>query len=143
MSKYKVIQTEFRSLDSLISALTDVLGSCQDFEVARDPKTPSLPLYGYLNDRRTECASVRIPRGIVNRYSGGMSNDIGFTWNGRCYQAVVSEYDGTRTGNQTMLSQVKQRYALHEVRSQAKAKGYTTRETAQPDGTIRITLTHR
>jgi hypothetical protein len=143
MSKYKIVQTEYRSLDSLKKALGDVLGPDAELEIARDPRCPSLPLYGYVGDQRAERASLRLPRQVVNLFSGGWSNDIGFTWDGRCYQAIVSDYDQGNAGSQRLLAQVKQRYALHELRRQAKLKGYTVREHPAQDGTIRLTLTHR
>lgn len=143
MSKYKTIQTEYRNLASLKQALCDVLSDESAFEVARDPKTPCLPLFDWHGLQRPERASLRIPRQIVNRYSSGASNDVGFAWDGRCYQAIVSEYDQGKYGCADLLRQIRQRYALHEVRRQAKAKGYTVREAPQPDGSILITLNHR
>jgi hypothetical protein len=142
MSKYKVIQTEFRNLESLTKAIEDVLGSDAQ-HVAIDPKHASLHLYGYLGDQRPELASIRIPREVVNRFSGGCSNDIGFAWDGSRYTAIVSEYDSGKPGSQAMLNQIRQRYAYHEIARQARAKGYTLRETRLADGTITLQLTHR
>ena len=142
MSKYKTIATEFRNLQSLQAALIDVLGNQTAFQVAPSPKTPSLPLYDWHGVRRPELASVRIPRQAVNRFSGGSSNDVGFSWNGHTFEAIVSEYDQSST-TVNMLNQVRRRYALHELRSQAKAKGYTLRETVHPDGSINLVMTHR
>lgn len=143
MSRYKVIATEFRSLQSLQAALVDVLGAPSAFNVAPSPKTPSLTLYDWHGQPRPERASIRIPRQAVNRFSSGASNDVGFAWNGKTFEAIVSEYDQGPSGCTNMLNQVRQCYALHELRSQAKAKGYTLRENVQADGSINLVLTHR
>ena len=144
MSRYKVIQTEFRSLQSLQAALVDVLRNPSAFQVAPSPKTPSLQLYDWHGQSRPEHASIRIPRQAVNRFSSGSSNDVGFAWNGKTFEAIVSEYDqDPQYGCTNMLNRVRQRYALHELRSQAKAKGYTLREHVHPDGSINLVLTHR
>lgn len=133
MSKYKKIETEFRSLDSLKKALSDLDIT---FEIAADPKIPSLHLIGYRGDTRPEQASVVIRRAQVNRFSGGASNDIGFAWDGNCYAAIVSDFDSMASAKLT--SQIKQRYALHELRRQARAQGYSMTEKYMPDGTIRL-----
>jgi hypothetical protein len=140
MSKYKVIATEFRTFASLKQALSDLGVEC---EIAASPKSNTLHLYGYTGDKRPETAAIAIRRATVNRYSGGSSNDIGFAWNGQAYEAIVSDFDGSRPGVTKMLGELKQRYAVHEIKKQAHAKGYTLREQTQPDGTLRLTLVHR
>ncbi len=139
MSKYKTIQTEYRSLPSLLQALTD-LGITH--ELAPNASVPSLPLYGYRDDMRPERASLAIRRSVVNRWSGGASNDVGFAWNGQTFAAIVSEYDHN-PGVTRMLEQIRQRYAYHELSRQAAARGYTLRQSAAADGAIRLTLTRR
>jgi hypothetical protein len=143
VSKYRVIQTEYRTLASLLKALGEILTLSGDLELAADVRAPNLVLYDYLAEQRPERASIRIPRQTVNRFSGGCSNDIGFAWNGRTFIAIVSEYDEGNTGSQKLLSAIKQRYALHEIRRQAKSRGYTVREQAKPDGSITLSLVHR
>lgn len=140
MSKYKVIQTEYRTYDSLKKALADLKLEC---EFAKDVKCPTLPLYGYANDQRPEQASIAMRRPVVNRYSGGASNDIGFAWNGQAFEAIVSDYDQSCPGVVEMLNRLKQRYAYHEINRQARLKGYTAVEQNMPDGSIRLTLTRR
>lgn len=143
MSRYKTIQTEFRHLESLKAALLEILGSPEALEVAKDPRTSTLPLYGYVGDQRLERVGLRIPRQHVNRFSGGSSNDIGFAWDGRSFTAIVSEYDQGNPGSKRLLNQVRQTYALHEVRRQAHAKGYTVQQHAGSDGSIQLTLVRR
>jgi len=139
MSKYKEIQTEFRSLTSLLTALKDLGYDESKVEIAPDPKVPSIPLVGYMGDTRPERASVRIPRQFVGR----ASNDIGFAWDGSAYKAMISDYDSSATFNEQRVNTLKQRYALHEVKRQAKMKGYAVQEVAQGDGSIRLVCVRR
>jgi len=148
MSQYKVISTEYRNPESLIAAINEIVGH-QCTVVSPDCKANTLALYGYQGDQRDEKVAVRINRDIVNRYSGGASNDIGFRWNGQSYEVIASEFDtggGSYEGQDGVfqfLGRVKQRYALHEVRRKAASKGYTVRETTQPGGTIQLSLVRR
>ncbi len=139
MSKYKKIATEFRNIASLLAALKDIGFDGVKVELAEDVKVNSLGMYGYHGDLRPETCAVRIPR----HYVGNVSNDVGFEWTGQNYQAIVSEYDQSATFTEQRMNQLKQRYALHEIRRQAKAKGYTLREFTQPDGVMRITCVRR
>lgn len=96
MSKYREIKTEFRTLESLIRALHDIDAK---YEIAEDPTQPGLPLYGYKQDIRPERASIVLRRDWVNKHwSMGLSNDIGFAWNGSEYSAIISEYDSGNGG---------------------------------------------
>ncbi len=143
MSAYKVIQTEFRNAESLVAALRKVLPAGADLQVARDPRSPSIHLYGYRGDERPELAGIRLPQEVVNHFSGGASNDIGFAWNGSSYQAIVSDWDRGKPGVLQMLDNLRQQYAVAEVRRQAGVKGYTVRETRQANGAIQLTLVRR
>ena len=89
MSAYKEIQTEFRSLASLLSALKDLGYDESKIEVAPDPKVATLPLYGYHSDLRPERCGVRIDR----KYVSSASNDVGFIWTGSTFAAIISDYD--------------------------------------------------
>jgi len=140
MSKYKVIETEYKNLESLKKAIAD-LGITP--EIAPDPKKPSIHLVGYHGDTREEVASVVIRRAQVNKWSGGASNDIGFAWSEekRSYRAIVSDYDSR--ASETLTKRIAQQYAFREVERQAKAKGYTCKHEKQSDGTIKMVLVHR
>lgn len=146
MSKYREIQTEFRNGESLVKALTD-LGV--PHELAPNLKAPSLALMGYMDDKRPERASIAIRRQWINEHWSntgsyhGISNDIGFAWNGSQYAAVVSDYDESRAGVQAGLAAIRQRYAFHEVSRLARAKGYNVNQSAGADGHIRLTLVRR
>lgn len=136
MSAYKVIQTEFRNLDSLKKALADV--GFDQVEQA-DARTNSLPLAGY-GGSRGEDVCLRIPR-----HNFGGYEDTGFAWepSTQSYRAIISTHDGFGSFGEGTLTRVRQRYALHEVRRQARSKGYNVQEQPQADGSIRMTLVRR
>lgn len=141
MSAYKTIRTEFKSIASLKKALDD-LGYAGHYIVATDPKNPTIKLIDYMGMYRPEKASIRIPR----EYVGNFSNDVGFAWDAstRTYQAIISEYDQkANRWDEDRINKLRQRYAYHEVRTQAKAQGYMVKETATSDGTILLQLTRR
>lgn len=140
MSKFKRIETQFRNAHSLFAALRELE---IPHDVANRVNTPSLPLYGYQGDEREEKASIRINRATVNNWSGGASNDIGFAWNGKTFEAIVSNYDRRQPRVQQFLRRLKQTYSKVEVRRQAKAKGYYVSEKKEADGTIRMVLARR
>jgi len=138
MSAYKTIQTEFRHLPSLLKALADLGYPTHQVEVAPNPKQPSLTLYGYTGMPRLEKASVRIPKANFGTYE-----DVGFVWNGTGYTAIISTHDTRMNLGEGKLATLKQRYALHEVRRQARARGYSVQEKVDASGVIRITLVRR
>jgi hypothetical protein len=141
MSKYKEIATEFRNADSLRKALKEM---GVEFQESANLKNPDLKMYGYQNDLRDERASFRLDRKFVNaKLSGGSSNDVGFRWNGQVFEAQISEYDSGWNERRGWLNEVRQKYALNEVRRQAWLKGYTLRETKLTDGTVRVICTMR
>jgi len=143
MSKYKTIQTEFRTLSSLLRALADLGYTASEINIAKDNISNALALYGYLGDERAEKAAIRIDRNVI----GSLSNDVGFRWNGTAYEMLVSDYDngaaqdaGSKRMNAQRQAALKQRYGFHEVSRQARTKGYTVTEKANTDGTIRLEL---
>ena len=137
MSAYKEIKTEFRNLESLKKALADL--GYTEIEIAKNPRKPDLPLYGYMGDQRPERASVRIPRSQVGR----ASNDVGFMWNGNSYTAIISQFDSGTHFDEKKQNQLAQRYSYHEIRYQAKLRGYGVREIQGQDGSIRLSLIRR
>jgi hypothetical protein len=141
MSKYKVIATEITNKKHLLDAIADQKIVC----VFTDKRANDLPLYGYQGDERPERVNIAIRQVDVNRFSGGSSNDIGFSWDPetKSYQAVVSDYDQSNTGSAQLLRKIQQRYAYHAVVSKARKKGYNVREAETKDGTIRLQLVRR
>jgi len=140
MSQYKKIATEFKNLDSLILALTDLLG-VGNFTVDKTLSN-KLSMYGYHGDERPEKASINVSRTVVNKqYSGGSSNDFGFAYDqaGKMFTAIISDFDST-AGTMRLVEQLRQKYAYHEVVRQAKMKGYSIRQVESKDKTIRLQL---
>lgn len=144
MSKYKQISTEFRNLETLKSALSEM---GVPYEVAAAPKTPSLSLIGYHGDIRPEKASLVIRREWLNKHWSnnggnylGASNDIGFAWDGKQFTAIVSEYDSGREGVIAGLKALRQKYAVKELTRKARETGRTVTETTLSDGTVRLEL---
>lgn len=141
MSKYKVISTEFRQAEHLIAALKECGVS---FETCKDLRSPSLNLIGYQNDVRPEMASIVIRKDEVNRIRKGYaSNDIGFSWNGKEFAAIVSEFDQGQDVVRELMTNLRKVYAHRAVLAQARARGYTTQEHRLPDGSIQIQLIKR
>lgn len=142
MSKYKVIETEFRNLETLCQVL-DEMGVV--YEKAPVPTEPSISMIGYHGDTRPEKGSIVIRRAYVNKHwSGGVSNDIGFAWNGQAYGLIISEYDsGVQKTNQA-VNQMKQTYQAKEFASQAIRRGLNVdTQERLPDGSIRLVLRKR
>lgn len=141
MSAYREIKTEFRNAASLRQALDD-LGIVYD--TTSDTKANTLSLFGFHGDQRPEKVNIAIRRHWVNQnWSGGMSNDIGFAWDGKQYAAIVSDYDGGLQKVQTGMDLLKQRYAVLELRRMARSRGYNVTEQYQEDGSVRLQLVRR
>jgi hypothetical protein len=147
MSKYREIKTEYRNLESLKKALSDM---GVPYEVSPNWRTPDLSLYGYHNDERPEKASLAIRKDWLNQhwsgqttngnYYNGISNDLGFAWDGKQFVAIVSQYDSTRQGVTDALKQLNQRYSFHEVQRLARANGYLVKSSTSQDGQIRLVV---
>lgn len=82
MSHFTTLKVEFKDLKSLVQALRD-LGF--EPEVHEQPQH----LYGYEGDRRNQTAEIIVRRSQIYCES----NDLGFKWNGKAYEAIISEYD--------------------------------------------------
>lgn len=138
MSQYKKIATEFKNPDSLMKALAD-LGL--PFDKAPDLKVNSLQLEGW-GGRPAGTVAIRVPKSLTGGYE-----DVGFSWTGSAYEAHVSTHDGEYPGynhrdvGEPTLLKIKQRYALHELRRQARQQGYSIQEKYLDDGSIRLICT--
>lgn len=146
MSKYRLIKTEYRTLESLIKALDDLK---IPYKRAANPKQPSVEMYGYCDDLRPERGSIVIDRKWLNEnWSGsrachGISNDLAFAWDGQQYTAIVSDYDQGRPGVAEGMNKLRQRYGYHESMRLLRSKGYTVKSTASDNGQIRVTFVKR
>lgn len=88
MSAYKLIKCSIKDKEILLKALTDL-----GFEPSVND-TPQA-LRGYLNDLRSEMASIIIKKEQINKLYTKASNDLGFNWNKETQQfdMICSEYD--------------------------------------------------
>ena len=88
MSAYKLIKCSIKDKEILLKALTDL-----GFEPSIN-ETPQ-PLRGYLNDVRSEMATIIIKKEQINTLYTKASNDLGFNWNEETQQfdMICSEYD--------------------------------------------------
>jgi hypothetical protein len=140
MSAYKLIQTEFRNIDSLKKALKDV--GFGVFDLSAGPKANRLELmpYNYRPGQQIDKVVLRLPKSHYDGYE-----DTGFAWDEatKSYRAIISTHDGGGNFGPSTLKQVQQRYAYHEIKRQAAVKGYTVREVKGTDGVIRLQLAHR
>ena len=125
MSAYKEIRTEYRSFKALKSALIAVFG--EEIQAAQSANDNFLALQGFLGDAREERAALVVPRRVLNRFSGGQSNDLGYAYDpeSQTYREIVSAYDQGRPGVTAARGKVKQEYAFEKVKAQARAKGLT------------------
>lgn len=113
MSEYASVATEFNDGELLISALTDLGYSPENY--IGNPRA----LVGYMGDARTQTADVIIRRAQI----GGSSNDIGFRRNPNgTYEAVISDFDSTKH-NQKWLNKVNVSYQERSVERTAKKMG--------------------
>ena len=151
MSKYKVIETQFKDLSLVIDALREIfhagpqvghmISGVDGVELSQH-RTNDLTLYDYHGMARPERATLVIRRHLVNQWSSGASNDIGFAWDAesQTYRMIVSEYDLGSPGSKRLVSEIKKQYAANAVIRQARARGYIIRQEAGADGTVTITL---
>lgn len=139
MSKYKQIQTQFKNIESLKAALLDIGFTADQLELAPDVHHSTLVMYGYHGDARPERASLRIDR----KFIGSVSNDVGFAWDGQQFVAMISEFDNSTHFNGQRQNALKQSYAKHEIKRQARLRGYSVNEQRRTDGTIALTLVRR
>jgi hypothetical protein len=137
VSAYTEIKTEFRDLESLITALCEV-GTAQCPTLRRDQieiHPNGANLVGYHGDTRLQRAHVIVRRHNVNV----ASNDIGFELVNGAYVARISSYDSNAHG-QPWLNKVAQRANLATVKRNAAQRGYKVKETANADGSLRLVL---
>lgn len=136
MSKYKTIQTEFKDIESLKKALVDV--GFHNFELSRSKTENSLSLTGYTGAINPQKVALRVSRSVSHGHE-----DVGFYWDGKQYQAIISTHDMYGNIGEQTLKRITQRYAYHEVIKKAHAKGYTINESKQPGGVIQLQLVKR
>lgn len=131
MSKYlQFTELTFADRETLLRALAD----CGYGDAAVE-EGQSLPLYGYLGDRRDETAEIVIRR----QHLGRSSNDVGFQLTPTGYVPVVSEYDRSYLHGGKFLTKLRTAYGEHAAQSLARrVHGAVTRKV---EGTkVKITI---
>jgi hypothetical protein len=82
MSHFSKIEVKFKDKSCLVEAL-------QRFGFFPMLHDKPVNLYGYRGDKRSQMAHVVVPRNQIS----SLSNDLGFFWNGKEYECLISEYD--------------------------------------------------
>jgi hypothetical protein len=142
MSKYREIQTEFRSLASLKAALEAVFGK-GSVQVAAVATQNILDLESYWVKGMKSAVVVRKTSVQETTGHSHVSSDLGFSYDHETKTYKVQVNDMDEYAVRGTIAQVKQAYAKTEIQRQAKAKGYTIREVRLADGTIQLQLNHR
>jgi hypothetical protein len=96
-------------------------------------------VYGYRGDERPETATFIVRR----KHIGTLSNDLGWTWNGQCFEEIVSEYDEGCAATTSIRSTVKREYAVVTATEAARAKGYRVKRVDQAKGQVQLVVTGR
>jgi hypothetical protein len=131
MSAYIIVQTKFYDASCILQTLADMGYAprvCQQEE----------HLEGFRGDKREQTAKIIVPRAQI----GCASNDIGFHWNGKSFDLIISEYDvGHGYFNQKFF---KQKYAVNKVLKEVKTlPGYLdarVRETKEGKAKLFVRL---
>jgi len=123
MSHFSQLKTQIRDLSALKSALS---------EIGVPWQAGSQTVRGYQGS--TINAEVVIPQD--NGY------DIGFRWNGSCYELVADmQYWQMPWSVESFLQKVTQKYALKAVLAASQDQGFRVAEqTQQADGSVRLVL---
>jgi Protein of unknown function (DUF1257). len=123
MSHFSQLKTQIRDLSALKSALS---------EIGVPWQAGSQTVRGYQGN--TINAEVVIPQD--NGY------DIGFRWNGSCYELVADmQYWQMPWSVESFLQKVTQKYALKAVLAASQDQGFRVAEqTQQADGSVRLVL---
>ena len=132
MSQFATINTKIKDKNILLQCLKE-LG--YPVEEGKD-----LPLYGYLDDQRSQTADIVIRK----KYLSSVSNDIGFKKTGDYYDLIISGYDrGRKIGKEIegiekkvvdIQNKIMRKYAEEKVRKtmeSLKSKGFKLRKRSE------------
>lgn len=145
MSHYSALATRFKDRNCLVAALGDV-----GYKTVEVHETGAA-LVGYQGDYRdksdwglhtNDIARAVTAEVLVRRaYIDPAANDLGFARGADgAFGAIISDYDRSRHDD-AWMARLTQRYNLHVDRKKAKSLGYHVKETALPNGAIKLTLT--
>jgi hypothetical protein len=137
MSQIKTLTTQFKSLESLLKALTEAGVPQNAIEVDRTLKN-ALPLVDYYRNTNPNALTVRIRKDVTGAYE-----DTGFKYNPatRMFEAQVSTHDYDQNFGERKLLQTTVRYNVNESKRLAKRQGYILQESVLQDGTIQLICT--
>jgi len=142
MSSYKQIKTEFKNGHSLMKALEDLGAVFECGDVKQNERTLKTS-WGARWNGADQKVAIAIQKEQAQKCGLGSMDGLGFRWNGASYDLVADRYDENSTLIQSKLKLLAQRYALAEVKRQAKMKGYSVNQVAQGDGSIWLVLAKR
>ncbi len=133
MSKYKAIQTEWNSQESLVQALKDLGYHPEVHQEAAH-------LFGYTGDRRQDTAHVIVRRAEIS----GSANDLGFVKlpSGKM-GVIISDWDSAsqeKGRGAYIVQQLKQAYAVADLTRRAKQQGLSVVKKVNKQGKMMITL---
>ena len=134
MSKYRKMATRFSSRADLRQALK---AAGVQFEECRPGQENHL--VGYQGDKRPETATFIVRRDQI----GHASNDLGYHWNGRGFEEVVSDFDSRQEACTQIRQAVKREYAVVTATAAAKAKGFQVKRLDQADGSVQLQVVGR
>jgi hypothetical protein len=135
VSSYRRLRTQFTSRYRLRGALLAAGVEFEEVPVGESERH----LFGWHGNQRKETATFIVRRDQI----GHSSNDLGYHWNGECYEEIVSDFDSTY-GNCTKIRQtVKREYAVATATEAAAVKGYCVTRIDQPSGEVQLVVTGR
>jgi hypothetical protein len=135
VSAYRKLKTQFSSRYRLRQALEAAGVEFEEVPVGQAERH----LYGYHGDERPETATFIVRRSQI----GNLSNDLGYHWNGQCYEEIVSDYDSRHRGCTAIRQAVKREYAVVTATEAARAKGYRVKRVDQANGQVQLVVTGR
>jgi hypothetical protein len=138
MSKYRKMTTAYTSRQHMREALKAAAREL-GIEFVECKPGQEEHLVGYHGDTREETATFIVRR----KYIGSSSNDLGYHWDGKCYQEIVSEFDETYSGTTAIRDAVRREYAVIATTAAAKAKGYKVERISQPGGAVQLRVVGR
>jgi Protein of unknown function (DUF1257) len=126
MSEYHSTTTKFNDEECLVNALVESGYTRDQIEVHKEP----VQLFDYVGrathymDKNGDKANIIVRRQNIGY---GSANDLGFRWNGKTYDAIVSEYDsGSRHWglNSQRFKKLKADYTEQRTMKTAKKQGF-------------------
>jgi hypothetical protein len=134
VSAYRKLKTQFQSRYRLRRALEAAGVEFEECKVGQERH-----LIDWHGQQRPETATF-----IVRRHNiSNLSNDLGWTWNGQCFEEIVSKYDQGCVRTTEIRQTVKREYAVITATEAARSKGYQVKRVDQADGGVQLVVTGR